>query len=58
VPADDVAALSGAIAPLASDPELRARLGAAGRARALERFTAARMARAFETLYARITAPR
>lgn len=58
VPADDVTALRDAIALLASDPELRARLGAAGRERALERFTAARMARAFETLYARITARR
>jgi glycosyltransferase involved in cell wall biosynthesis len=58
VPADDVAALRAAIARFVSDPALRARLGAAGRERALERFTAAKMAGDFEALYARITAPR
>jgi glycosyltransferase involved in cell wall biosynthesis len=58
VPSDDVAALRDALARLADDPTLRAQLGAAGRERALERFTAATMARSFEALYARITAPR
>ena len=58
VPADDVAALREAIATLAGDPDVRARLGAAGRARALELFSAAEMARRFEATYARITQQR
>jgi glycosyltransferase involved in cell wall biosynthesis len=55
VPVDDVDALREAISLLAGSAELRARLGRAGRERALERFTAATMARRFETLYARVT---
>jgi glycosyltransferase involved in cell wall biosynthesis len=36
---DDPGALAGAIALLLDDPELRARLGAAGRERVMSRFT-------------------
>jgi glycosyltransferase involved in cell wall biosynthesis len=44
VPPADPAALAAALARLASDPALRVRLGAAGRARVLARYTAATMA--------------
>lgn len=44
VDVDDGAALAGAIVRLLRDPALRERLGAAGRRRALEEFTARRMA--------------
>jgi glycosyltransferase involved in cell wall biosynthesis len=39
VPPDDPGALAGAIAQLLDDPELRAKLGAAGRERVIHRFT-------------------
>jgi glycosyltransferase involved in cell wall biosynthesis len=39
VPPDDPGALAGAISRLLDDPELRARLGAAGRQRVMSRFT-------------------
>jgi glycosyltransferase involved in cell wall biosynthesis len=51
VPPDDVEALRAAIDQLVADPERSHRLGEAGRERALERFTSAAMARAFEALY-------
>ena len=51
VPPDDPIALSDAIARLLGDAELRARMGAAGRRRAEELFTASVMARAYELLY-------
>jgi len=44
VPPGDAAALAAALARLAADPTLRARLAAAGRVRVLARYTAARMA--------------
>jgi glycosyltransferase involved in cell wall biosynthesis len=39
VPPDDPGALAGAIAVLLDDPQLRARLGAAGRKRVMHHFT-------------------
>ncbi|MBD3163046.1 MAG: glycosyltransferase [Candidatus Eisenbacteria bacterium] len=48
---EDVAGLAEALGRLVSDPELRARFGARGRARFDERFTAARMARETEAAY-------
>lgn len=44
VPPSDAAALAAALARLSHDPALRARLGVAGRARVLARYTAATMA--------------
>jgi glycosyltransferase involved in cell wall biosynthesis len=54
VPATDPAALATALKGLASDPERRRRLGDAGRALVLERYTAAHMARRFEQLYQQV----
>jgi glycosyltransferase involved in cell wall biosynthesis len=51
VPVEDPGALAAALVRLLDDSELRGRLGAAGRARALERHTAAAMADAYEILY-------
>lgn len=52
-PSDDDAALAAAMQQLALEPELRRRLGAAGRARALERFTIAAMVQATQESYRR-----
>jgi glycosyltransferase involved in cell wall biosynthesis len=49
----DPAAVAAALLALAADPSLRARLGAAGRARALARHAPARVHAAYRTLYAR-----
>lgn len=54
VPPQDPDALAGALARLLSDPVLRRRLGDAGRRRALERFTEARMLEQTARLYARV----
>ncbi len=57
VPAGDVGALREALGALLADRELRARMGAAGRQRALERFTAQRMVRDTMDLYDRLVVP-
>lgn len=58
VPPEDPAALASALARLARDPALRARLGAAARARALSDFTAERMARETAAVYREAVAER
>jgi len=55
VPPGDVAALHTALARLAGDAGLRARLGAQARARALEMFTAERMCQSTVALYREVT---
>jgi L-malate glycosyltransferase len=54
VPSDDSAALAAAIGRLARDAARRARLGAAGRARALTRFSFPHMVDEYECLYRRL----
>jgi glycosyltransferase involved in cell wall biosynthesis len=56
VPEGDVAALRGALARLAGDPELRTRLGVEGRARVLEQFTMAHVARETAAIYRAVRA--
>jgi glycosyltransferase involved in cell wall biosynthesis len=56
VPGEDVAALAAALARLAGDPDLRARLGAAGPARVAAGFAAEGMVAAYEALYREILA--
>jgi glycosyltransferase involved in cell wall biosynthesis len=51
VPRADVAALAGALARVASDAELRQRLGAAARRRFADEFTAARMVERYGAVY-------
>ena len=51
VPRDDPEALAAAVRELLADPARRRAMGAAGRTLALERYTAAAMARRFESLY-------
>jgi len=51
VPPDDASGLADALRRLLDSPELRARMGAAGRRRALELFAPEIMARQYETLY-------
>lgn len=51
VPPGDAGALAAALGRVLGDPELRARLGAAGRVRVLERFTWARAAQGTAELY-------
>jgi glycosyltransferase involved in cell wall biosynthesis/ribosomal protein S18 acetylase RimI-like enzyme len=55
VPPRDPDALAGAISRLAADPALRDRLGAAARARALERFSEAQVAERVVGHYRRLT---
>jgi glycosyltransferase involved in cell wall biosynthesis len=52
----DPAALAAALERLLADPALRARMGAAGRARVLERFTASHMAQRTVALYETLAA--
>lgn len=52
VPANDPAALAGAISGLLADPPARARMGLAGRARVREKFTTEVMMRGMDQLYA------
>jgi len=54
VPAGDAGALAEALKRLLADAELRARLGAAARALALERYSGARLAETLESLYTRL----
>lgn len=56
VPPGDPVALSEALSSLASRPQLRERLGAAGRERALERFSVAGMASAMLEVFSRVLA--
>jgi glycosyltransferase involved in cell wall biosynthesis len=56
VPAGDAAALAEALGRLLDDAPLRARLGAAARALALERYSGARLAEALEAHYTRLVA--
>jgi glycosyltransferase involved in cell wall biosynthesis len=58
VPADDEVALADALRALAADADLRARMGRAGRKRAVDHFAAATMTRAYERLYLEITTAR
>jgi glycosyltransferase involved in cell wall biosynthesis len=51
VPPDDVDALADALRTLADDAALRARMGDAGRRRALDRFSLEAMTRSYESLY-------
>jgi rhamnosyl/mannosyltransferase len=57
VPPRDPAALARALGRLAADPALRARMGAAGRARALAEFPEARMVRRVEEVYRGVVGP-
>jgi len=57
VPPADAAALREAIATLARDPSLRARMGAAGRARVSSEFTLERMADRTAALYEELAVP-
>jgi glycosyltransferase involved in cell wall biosynthesis len=54
VPRQDPKALAAALEPLLTDPELRRRMGAAGRERVVGMFSSEVTARAVSTLYAEL----
>jgi glycosyltransferase involved in cell wall biosynthesis len=54
----DVEGLAESLARLAADAELRARMGAAGRARVLERYSVARLVDDMDRLYRSLLASR
>ncbi|MBI3812636.1 MAG: glycosyltransferase [Nitrospirae bacterium] len=56
VPPQDAVALAGAVIRLARDPDLRRRLGEAGRCQVEERFTLDRFVRGIETVYSEVLA--
>ena len=56
VPAGDLESLTRSLAVLVADPIGRSRMGAAGRERALDQFTASRMAAAYAALYREVAA--
>ena len=56
VPGGDAPALRAALGELLADGALRCRLGAAGRALVLERYSGARLAASLEQHYARLVA--
>lgn len=56
VPPDDPTALADALGALVADAELRDRMGARGRERAVEQFSLEAMARSYEALYDRLAA--
>jgi glycosyltransferase involved in cell wall biosynthesis len=58
VPSNDAEAFAAALVGLASDPELRARLGAGARERALRRYSASRLVADIEGLYEELVARR
>lgn len=58
VPAGDPPSLAAALGALLADPGCRRRMGEAGRARATERFTLARMIDQYEALLLSLAAPR
>jgi colanic acid/amylovoran biosynthesis glycosyltransferase len=55
VPRRDAKALAAALARLAADPELRRRMGEAGRRRVIERFDSARQIQGFVDLYEEVS---
>lgn len=57
VPPGDVGALAERLEQLCASPELRARMGAAGRKRAVTLFDARRTASSFESLYGKLAQP-
>jgi len=58
VPPKDPDALAGALQKLIADPELRRRMGQAGRKKALKEFTLDHMLREIERVYQKITESR
>ena len=57
VPIEDPDALAAALARFAGDPELRRKLGEAGRQRVAKEFSFSEMTRKYEAIYDRLVAP-